>query len=150
MTLLESKQMLFQRRDEAEYPFNPFVHAGDLSQAFQIESMLQVEANNLEFLKYNPDKLKLANYTNLNNYMKKKAEAKGYEIGKTFILPSTFKNSARMKKKCFHDTVQMSMKLGKPALLITFTCNPRWPEIERYVIDGRSYTDIADITVRVF
>lgn len=30
------------------------------------------------------------------------------------------------------------------------TCNPRWPEIDRYLIDGRSYSDLADIVVRVF
>ncbi|XP_072047113.1 uncharacterized protein [Amphiura filiformis] len=39
---------------------------------------------------------------------------------------------------------------GKPELFITFTCNPRWPEIADRLQQGQSATDRQDIVNRVF
>ena len=39
---------------------------------------------------------------------------------------------------------------GKPAVFITLTCNPRWPEIVRELLDGQTAFDRPDITCRVF
>ena len=39
---------------------------------------------------------------------------------------------------------------GPPDLFITFTCNPKWPEITRVIQKGEQPNDRADIIVRVF
>uniref|UniRef100_A0A0K0EC76 Helitron_like_N domain-containing protein n=1 Tax=Strongyloides stercoralis TaxID=6248 RepID=A0A0K0EC76_STRER len=39
---------------------------------------------------------------------------------------------------------------GKPHLFITFTCNPKWPEIINSLPNGFKSTDRPDIVVRVF
>ncbi|CEF61709.1 Helitron helicase-like domain-containing protein [Strongyloides ratti] len=39
---------------------------------------------------------------------------------------------------------------GKPHLFITFTCNPKWPEIINSLPKGFKATDRPDIVVRVF
>ncbi|XP_055542911.1 uncharacterized protein LOC129728491 [Wyeomyia smithii] len=41
-------------------------------------------------------------------------------------------------------------KYGRPDLFITITCNPKWPEILRYLIPGQTSSDRHDITARVF
>ena len=41
-------------------------------------------------------------------------------------------------------------KFGKPDLFITFTCNPKWEEIQNALNDGESYTDRPDLCARVF
>ena len=39
---------------------------------------------------------------------------------------------------------------GRPDLFITFTCNPKWEEIENLLIDGQLTIDRHDIVARVF
>ncbi len=39
---------------------------------------------------------------------------------------------------------------GTPDLFITFTCNPKWPEIKDCIIDGEVPADRHDIVARVF
>ena len=39
---------------------------------------------------------------------------------------------------------------GKPELFITFTCNPRWPEITERLQPGQVATDRPDIVNRIF
>lgn len=39
---------------------------------------------------------------------------------------------------------------GRPDLFITFTCNPKWIEIQRELLPGQRYYDRHDLTARVF
>src|SRR5919206_3287641 len=39
---------------------------------------------------------------------------------------------------------------GKPDLFITFTCNPKWPEITRELLPNQNAADRPDLTARVF
>ena len=41
-------------------------------------------------------------------------------------------------------------RFGKPTLLITFTCNIQWPEIQNSLYAGESAYDRPDICTRVF
>ena len=50
------------------------------------------------------------------------------------------------------DALAICRVLGNPQFFITFTCNIKWPEIERYMRShpGLSTVDRADIVDRVF
>jgi hypothetical protein len=39
---------------------------------------------------------------------------------------------------------------GKPDLFVTFTCNPKWPEITRELLPHQSAVDRPDLTARIF
>lgn len=41
-------------------------------------------------------------------------------------------------------------KFGKPDYFITFTCNPKWPEIQSALHHGEQPSDRPDICARVF
>nr|XP_011459943.1 PREDICTED: uncharacterized protein LOC105350179 [Fragaria vesca subsp. vesca] len=54
--------------------------------------------------------------------------------------------------KHYHDAMTLCRKYGPPDLFITFTCNPKWPEIIRVLRNrhGDKPEDRPDIVARVF
>ena len=53
-------------------------------------------------------------------------------------------------KNLYLDSMAIVRKYGKPDLFITFTCNPRWPEVQRALFDHQRPPNRPDITARVF
>jgi hypothetical protein len=56
----------------------------------------------------------------------------------------------RSKKKDYYEAMHMCIRLGKPTLFVTFSCNPNWKEIKEMVPEYGSWEDIPDIVDRVF
>lgn len=79
----------------------------------------------------------------------KRAQSAG-EVGKAFILPSTHQGSPRQMFELYQDAMAIVSKFGKPDLFITFTCNPRWKEIQENLFQGQSAWDRPDLVCRVF
>jgi len=50
----------------------------------------------------------------------------------------------------YHDGIAICRVYGPPDLFITFTCNPKWPEIIQNIQHGTQPSDRPDIIVRVF
>lgn len=51
----------------------------------------------------------------------------------------------------YQDAMAICKWVGYPDLFITFTCNPKWPEIQRFVKNlGLNAEDRPDIVCRVF
>ena len=50
----------------------------------------------------------------------------------------------------YHDGIAICREYGPPDLFITFTCNPKWPEISLAISNGEQPNDRPDIIVRVF
>ena len=40
--------------------------------------------------------------------------------------------------------------MGKPDVFITFTCNPKWREIQEELFDGQTASDRPDLVSRFF
>eukprot|EP00102_Acyrthosiphon_pisum_P024704 XP_016661914.1 PREDICTED: uncharacterized protein LOC107884424 [Acyrthosiphon pisum] len=71
-------------------------------------------------------------------------------VGRRIILPSTFAGSDRYNKMCYQDAITMVRSKGKPDLFITFTCNPRWPEITENLAAHSVANDRPELVARVF
>src|SRR5690606_4809566 len=67
-----------------------------------------------------------------------------------FFLPSSFTGSTRHLKRLGANALALVSSKGKPTVFITLTCNPRWSEIVRELLDGQTAYDRPDITCRVF
>lgn len=54
--------------------------------------------------------------------------------------------------KHYHDAMALCRKYGPPDLFITFTCNSKWPEIERALQNkhGKKTEDRPDVVARIF
>jgi hypothetical protein len=73
------------------------------------------------------------------------------EIGQPVIrLPSTFVGSARYYQQLYLDAMALPKKFGKPDLFLTFTCNPKWPEIAAAIPLQSDWHFHADIIDRAF
>ena len=50
-------------------------------------------------------------------------------VGKTIILPSSHIGGPRCRAQNYQDAMAICRWDGYPDLFLTFTCNPKWPEI---------------------
>ena len=58
-----------------------------------------------------------------------KSDIKSNDIGKKYILPSSYIGGPRYMSQKRLDAMAYVGEYGKPDLFITFTCNPKWEEI---------------------
>ncbi len=66
------------------------------------------------------------------------------------ILPSSFVGSAKWYHMLYLDALTLPQRYHCPDLFVTFTCNPKWPEILREIPRGADARDHPDIVARVF
>jgi hypothetical protein len=73
------------------------------------------------------------------------------DIGKAVVrMPSTFVGSARYYQQLYLDAMALPRKFGKPDIFVTFTCNPKWPEIQAALPPRSHWRFHPDICARVF
>ncbi|GKB11257.1 hypothetical protein Tco_0845180 [Tanacetum coccineum] len=71
--------------------------------------------------------------------------------GKKVVLSSSFTGSPRYMMQNYLDAMTICKSYGYPDLFITFTCNPNWPEISRFVAERNLKSeDRPDVITRVF
>ncbi|XP_075086087.1 uncharacterized protein LOC142168826 [Nicotiana tabacum] len=71
--------------------------------------------------------------------------------GQRVVLSSNFTGGACYMLRNYQDAMAICKWAGYPDLFITFTCNPKWPEITRFVENrGLSPEDRPDILTRIF
>ncbi len=49
-------------------------------------------------------------------------------------------------QQLYQDGMAIVRKLGKADLFVTFTCNPKWPEIQKELLPGQTANDRPDQT----
>src|SRR5258705_9259024 len=131
--------------------FNPIMSAGKLTQQWLVDSYLHVEANNLNYIRQNQQRLRAElRSQGLADHVANMAQNANIAAGVAVILPSSFAGSPRnMRERCC-DAMSIFAKCGAPDLFITFTANPSWPEITDNFRTGEQTTDRPDLVARVF
>ncbi|GFS22312.1 hypothetical protein ElyMa_005105000 [Elysia marginata] len=72
------------------------------------------------------------------------------DVGVKVILPSTIYGSQRFYSEAFQDAMAIVRYFGKPDIFITFTCNPKWPEIISALNPQEQACDRPDLSCRIF
>jgi hypothetical protein len=109
-----------------------------------------MEAERLNFLRFNQSKLRVGKYKNLNEYFATDTEGSN-NLGKRVVLPTSFVGGKRYMDALYFDGMAISAAVGFPDLFITFTCNPNWPEIQGFLQkENLTPQDRPDIVTRVF
>jgi len=73
------------------------------------------------------------------------------EEGNKVLIPTSFTGGPRYMVQSYYDAMAICEHYGFPDLFITFTCNPKWPGINRYCqAIGLSVDDRPDIVARIF
>lgn len=153
VTLLQYRAAQIQVRDDdplRQSWWSPIVHSRDLSQQYYVDKYLGIEQNNLTWVRLNQNAVLAEEYKQLNDFVRRRAENQGREALPSIILPSSFTGSARYMRQLTQDAMTIFSRFGKPDLFITFTCNPKWPEIVDNLRYGQQPHDRPDLTSRVF
>ena len=130
--------------------FNPILYAGKLFQQWLVDSYLQVEANNLNFIRTQQNRLRADLYSGLVDHLANEANIAGRAAGRAVILPSSFQGSPRNMKERYHDAMAIVGECGSPDVFATITCNPHWREITENLFPGQTPSDRPDLVARVF
>ena len=72
------------------------------------------------------------------------------DVGRQILLPASHTGYPRDLHRRSLNAIAMVAVAGKPDLFITFTCNPRWPEIQSALGPHDTANDRPDILARVF
>ncbi|KAL7609621.1 uncharacterized protein LOC111881040 [Lactuca sativa] len=109
-----------------------------------------IETERLYYIHRQQHVLRCESYGNLRN--QKAQETIDISIvGQRVILPSSFTGGVRYMLQNYLDAMSLCKWFGYPDFFITFTCNPKWPEVKRFLKDtSLQPEDRPDILCRLF
>ena len=123
-------------------------HAGRLYQQYVVDQYAKIEQERLNYLRLNQSTLRAEMYQGAVDAIYTGDTSNN--IGRRIILPSSFTGGPRQMYQLYQDAMAIVRYFGKPDLFITFTCNPKWPEITKELLPHQTAADRPDLTSRVF
>lgn len=93
---------------------------------------VRIEQIKLQYIRHNQNNFRSESYAGLQYYIEhihNDVNNENVRAGRSIILPSSFTGSPRFMSNLYQNAMAVVRVMGKPDLLITFTCNPEWPEI---------------------
>lgn len=106
---------------------------------FLTDQNAKAERERLNFLRHYQGKLRVEDYVHLRDAINQN-DAQASELGKVVVLPSIFTGGPHYMHERTQDAMSYVRHYGRPELFITFTCNPKWPEIQERLSDGQAAT----------
>jgi len=138
------------RLHDRENEVSLILSAKRLFQQFVVDAYTMIESYRLSFIRNNQKQLRAEIYKGLSDAIIP-GERDPTKHGRRVILPSSFTGGARYMIQNYQDAMAICRWAGYLDLFITFTCNPKWPEIVKYVERrGLKSEDRPDIVARVF
>ncbi|XP_071741057.1 uncharacterized protein [Rutidosis leptorrhynchoides] len=121
-----------------EHVVPTLVHLGHkLYQQFVVDAYTMIEAERTSYIRKCQNILRADTFTNLMNSAAS-GSSENSMMGNRLKLPSSFTGSARYMIENYRDAMALCRVFGYPDLFLTFTCNPKWPEITRK-LDGTGF-----------
>jgi hypothetical protein len=119
-----------------------------LAHMFWVDMYCKVEDARLSFIRLNQRQIRADLYAGVADAIDGDIEPDQH--GRRVILPSTFNGSPRNYHQRMQDALAIVAEVGPPALFITMTTNPNWPEITNALLPGQTAVDRPDLVARVF
>ncbi|GBC08228.1 hypothetical protein RclHR1_00080005 [Rhizophagus clarus] len=123
-------------------------YAGRLYQQYIVDQYAKIEQERLNYLRLNQSTLRTEMYQGTIDAIHTGDTSNN--IGRRIILPSSFTGGPRQMYQLYQDAMAIVGYYGKPDLSITFTCNPKWPEVIKELLPHQIAADRPDLTARVF
>ncbi|CAF1914640.1 unnamed protein product, partial [Brassica napus] len=138
------------RIQERDGESHTLLHSKRLFQQFLVDAFTTIESNRLCYLRMNQKSLRSDSFDSIQQ-SENDGKIDMHDQGSRFLLPATFVGGPRYMKNMYLDAMAICKYFGFPDLFITFTCNPKWPEITRYLQPRKlSPDDRPDILCRIF
>ncbi|XP_074314587.1 uncharacterized protein LOC141649809 [Silene latifolia] len=124
---------------------------GKLLQQFIVDCCCAIESERLWYIRRNQSSIRCDMLNNICDAVSK-GDYIGAEVGMRIFLPSSFTGGPRYMQANYQDAMTICRFYGNPHLFITFTANPKWPEVDIMLrnIPGQRPEDRPDIMTRVF
>lgn len=147
---LTMREFFAYRIQDRRIEFSTILLSRRLYQQFLVDGCTMMEAERLSFIRNNQQALRADNVKNLKNAIDR-GDTDGVSTGNRVVLPASFTGGHSYMRENYQDAMAICRWYGYPDLFITFTCNPKWPEITRFVKKkGLRPEDRPDIVCRVF
>ena len=119
-------------------------YAGRLYQQYIVDQYAKIEQERLNYLRMNQSTLRAEMYQGAVDAVN--VGDISNSIGRRIILPSSFAGGPRQMYQLYQDAMAIVSHFGKPDLFITFTCNPKWPEITKELLPHQIAANRPDLT----
>ncbi|KAK2379913.1 hypothetical protein QL285_067659 [Trifolium repens] len=130
---------------------NTLICGGRLFQQYVVDAYTAIEEERLRWYRKNQTVVRTDLYKNVCDAVVR-GDTIAAATGKRTVLPSSFTGGPRYMVQNYQDAMAICRTFGNPDIFITFTANPKWPEIQYMLqqIPGQSVDDRPDIKTRVF
>jgi len=109
----------------------------------------KIETERLNFIRNHQNKLRADKYIHLKDAVGRQ-DVDTDQLGKLVVLPSSFTGGPRYMHERAQDALTYVRHYGSSDLFVTFTCNPKWQEIQEALLRGQKHYHHPDIIARVF
>jgi hypothetical protein len=137
------------RLHERAHEQSALFYGNRLFQQYVVDAFVACETTALNWLRSHQANIRADVYQGLTDTLIRE-DVIPANLGRRFILPSSFTGSDRFMLQLFQDSMAIVRYFGKPTFFITFTANPRWVEITRELKPGQQPPDRPDLVARVF
>nr|KAJ0202598.1 hypothetical protein LSAT_V11C500253590 [Lactuca sativa] len=117
------------RIQDRDHSFSLILNSKRLFQQFLVDAYTMIETERLHYIRRQQHVLRCESYENLRK-QKAQGSTKVSNVGQRVILPSSFTGGARYMLQNYLDVMSLCKWFGYPDFFITFTCNPKWPDIK--------------------
>ncbi|XP_022032442.1 uncharacterized protein LOC110933532 [Helianthus annuus] len=93
-----------------------------------------IESERLNYIRFQQKNLRSDTYESLRK-LRNNGQQDISNVGTPLILPSSFTGGARYMMQNYLDAMALCKWFGYPDFFITITCNPKWPEVKRFLKD---------------
>jgi hypothetical protein len=97
-----------------------------------------VEAQRLSWIRNNQGKIRSDFLIGIEETVSR-GDIIASSIGSRIVLPASFTGGRRYMFNNSQDAMTLCKKYRYPDLFLTFTCNPRWVEIQRHMAKSGNY-----------
>lgn len=129
--------------------FNTILRGRRLLRQYVCDAWAACKQNKLEWIAHNQAEFRADVYRGLEDALRRD-DIDLHTVGSRTILPHSHAGSDRNMQRAFQDAMALVRHFGKPTVFITFTANPKWPEITNELHPGESANDRPDLMARVF
>nr|XP_012567833.1 uncharacterized protein LOC105851468 [Cicer arietinum] len=116
---------LQQRAGEAQ----TLLRSGRLFQQYMVDAYASIEEVRINWIRKNQKQLRAELYNGLRDAINQ-GDVMTNSVGRMTILPSSYTGGPRYRVQNYQDAMAICRYAGYPDLFLTFTCNPKWPEIQ--------------------
>ncbi|XP_017221355.2 uncharacterized protein LOC108198086 [Daucus carota subsp. sativus] len=103
---------------------------GRLFQQYIVDSFSSIEQARLYWVRKHQKELRRDLYNNIRDQVRI-GDGDSSNIGRSYILPSSFTGSKRYMQQNFQDALAVCRVIGHTDLFLTMTCNTEWDEMQK-------------------